>query len=107
MLFGNSGADDEEDADPDAETEGAMSSNENENGEQETNDEFPKSVIRADSYLKDEWRECPEHGIVLPVALPYVYSEDQEEPEGYRLVCAECRFAFEEFEISNQQWMSR
>jgi hypothetical protein len=67
--------------------------------------------LDEDNYLSDEFRECPEHGDVIPIALPYVSSGEQmdewQEPDGYHLVCPRCRHFFTEYEPSNQQWMSR
>lgn len=66
------------------------------------------------SYLEDAARECPKHGTVIPVALPYIVSRkhdtadyDYEQPDGYHLVCPRCRHAFEEYEVTRQQWSNR
>lgn len=61
----------------------------------------------ADSYLQEYFRDCPDHGNVIPIALPYIIDRNSREPDGYHLVCPRCRHMFEEYEISNEQWMSR
>lgn len=68
------------------------------------------SPIEVDekSYLASVVDDCPKHGLVMPVALPYIVNrEDARQPDGYHLVCPRCRHAFEEYEVTNQQWMGR
>lgn len=53
------------------------------------------------SYLYSDLMDCPEHGDVLPIALPYAHEQDALRPEGYHLVCPRCRYTFDEYEPSN------
>lgn len=64
--------------------------------------------VDADSYLESAVDYCPKHGLVMPVALPYIVNrEDARQPDGYHLVCPRCRHAFEEYDVSTQQWAQR
>lgn len=64
--------------------------------------------VDEDSYLDGEQRRCPEHGLMMPIALPYAYDVDADQPQGYHLVCPRCRYTFDDDYIpDNQQWMGR
>lgn len=65
------------------------------------------SEMDDSNYLESAVRECPDHGSVIPVALPYTVDRESDGPDGYHLVCPRCRHFFQEYTPSNEQWWSR
>lgn len=59
-----------------------------------------------DSYIQEYIDDCPEHGEVIPISLPYRKGES-DSIEGFHLVCPRCRYVFGDYEVDNQQWNVR